>query len=230
MKMAYKMFHVDGNTERNNLYTKTKKIFEKYDELNSETFIISSYEDYINFHNNNLGFNIVPSGYNLDSKQGWKYGEIGIWASNWSAWNTFLKSDYDYLILMEDDLVCNEDLPQLIESYIDECPKDFHAFYMHVPADQTYKYNLEKSVSENISIAYQDWSCACYIVQKDTIKDMIDTANKGISLPLDWFMFRQQNVFKIYTLKPESYKGCVTKPIASTFQNLEDRKIINGIF
>ena len=190
---------------------------------------MSSFEDYKNFYKNNPKFNINHNGYNLHNEQGWRYGEIGIWASNWSAWNNFLNSDYDYLILMEDDLVCEHNLPQTIESYIKECPKDFHALYINVPGDQLDKYNSNYSFTDNISKAYQDWSCACYIIQKSTISDMISFANTGISLPLDWFMFRQQHLFKIYSVKPESYKACITKHIESTFQNKQERKIINGV-
>ena len=229
MKIAYKMFHADGNPERDAIYNSAKLIFNQYDEFDTNTYLIKSFEDYHKFYINNPEFKVNHNGYNLDNQQGWRYGEIGIWASNWTAWNNLLKSDYEYLILMEDDLVCENNLPNTIKKYIMECPKDFDALYINVPGDQLDKYNSNYSVSENISRAYQDWSCACYVVQKSTIKNMIDFANSGIVLPLDWFMFRQQHLFKIYSVKPESYKGCITKHIESTFQSKQERLVINGI-
>lgn len=229
MNIAYKMFHYTGNPERDLIYENAKLVFNNYKEFNTDTHIISSFEDYIKFVANNPNFKVDINGYNLDGQQGWRYGEIGIWASNWTAWNKFLHSEYDYLILMEDDLLCENNLPETIEQYIKECPQDFDALYINVPGDQLNKYNSSQDVSINISRAYQDWSCACYVVQKSTIKNMIDFANIGISLPLDWFMFRQQHLFKIYTVKPESYKGCMTKYIESTFQNKQERGILNGL-
>lgn len=229
MKISYKMFHTPGNEDRENLYLNAKNIFSKYKELDSLTYKISSYKDYLNFYNNNIEFNIIKEGYSLDGEQGWRYGEIGIWASNWKAWNTFVNSDYDYLILMEDDLVCENDLPETIEKYIEECPKDFDALYINVPADQFHKYNSFQNITNNLTRAYQDWSCACYVVQKNTIGRLIQYANRGISLPLDWFMFRQQDIFNIYTVNPNSYKGCFTKQINSTFQTIQERRILDGI-
>lgn len=229
MKISYKMFHFDGNPERDLIYNNTKLIFGKYNELQTDTYKITCFEEYKNFCKDNPRFKVNPNGYNLHGEQGWRYGEIGIWASNWMAWNSLLESDYEYLVLMEDDLVCENNLPETIEQYIKECPENFDALYINVPGDQLDKYNSSQDMSINISKAYQDWSCACYVVQKSTIKNMIDFANTGISLPLDWFMFRQQHLFKIYTIKPESYKGCMTKHIDSTFQNKQERKILNGL-
>ena len=57
-----------------------------------------------------------------------------------------LRSDYDYLILMEDDLMCNENLPELISKYIEECPKDFHCLYIFIPEDQHHKYSNQNLI------------------------------------------------------------------------------------
>ena len=126
MKIAYKMFSSNKDFERTILFGIAEKTFKDFDCLQTPTVFIKNEEDIKNFILENKDFKFNPEGYNLDSKQGWKFGELGILASNWLAWNNFLKSDYDYLILMEDDLMCNENLPELISKYIEECPKDFH--------------------------------------------------------------------------------------------------------
>lgn len=230
MKLAYKMFHIHGNETREHNYEKVKEIFSDFDQLETPTIRISDQDSLLKFVIDNPKFKFDPSGYSLHGEQGWRYGELGIWASNWTAWNKFSQSDYDYLVLMEDDLLCNYDLPETIIKYINECPDNFDALYIFSPKDQHYKYHEPQSVSENLSYAYQDWSCACYVIQKKTINYMIEVANKGFDLPLDWFMFRQQNIFNVFSTKPNVYTACTTEKIESTFQTTQKREIINGIF
>lgn len=230
MNIAYKMFHLESDDSRKKNVDLAHKVLSEFDYFDVPTFKISNNINLIEFVTKNKDFYFDVNGYNLDNKQGWRYGELGIWASNWNAWKEFVKSDYDYLVLMEDDLVCNEALPAIIKNYIKECPSNFDALHIFVPVDQMHKYDASKDISTNITRAYQDWSCACYIIQKSTIQDMIDVANGGFSLPLDWFMFRQQNVFNIYTVKPGSYQACKTEQVNSTFQTIQEREIIDGIF
>lgn len=229
MKIAYNMFHIEADSARQKNLDLAHKFLSEFEYFETPTYKISNNIDLIQFMRTNKDFYFDPNGYNLDNKQGWRYGELGIWASNWNAWNSFANSDYDYLVLMEDDLVCNEALPAIIKKYIQECPENFDALHIFVPADQMHKHDASKDISTNITRAYQDWSCACYIIQKSTIQDMIDVANGGLSLPLDWFMFRQQNIFNVYSVKPGSYQACKTESVDSTFQTTQEREIINGL-
>jgi GR25 family glycosyltransferase involved in LPS biosynthesis len=209
---------------------KAHKALKGFDEFETPTIKISDNVDLYKFCKDNKDFHFDPNGYSLHNEQGWRYGELGIWASNWLAWNNFANSDYDYLVLMEDDLACQENLGEYIVKYINECPEDFDALYIFSPADQWLKHDPSKDVSKNITRAYQDWSCACYVIQKKTIQDMISVANGGFNLPLDWFMFRQQNLFNIYSVAPNAYQGCKTESVESTFQTKQNRGIIYGIF
>jgi GR25 family glycosyltransferase involved in LPS biosynthesis len=190
---------------------------------------ISSYSDYIKFVEENPDFNVDPMGYNLDNKQGWRYGEVGIWASNWLAWKSFIESEYDYLILMEDDIVLYENFLPELERYMKQLPENFDAFHAFCPSDQNHKYDLSMDFSDEVCSSYQDWSAACYVVSRSGAQKMIYFASRGIKLPLDWFMFRQKNLLSVYTIKPEAKRICDILMIDSTFQTKEDRKIINGI-
>lgn len=230
MKIAYKMFHLGNNPDREGCLESAHKAFAAIDEFDTPTISIFNKEELVEFLNNNKEFNLDFNGYSLDNIQGWRFGEIGIWASNLTAWRNFLKSDYDYLILMEDDLRCEPLLLDNIKKYIREAPQYFDAFHMFCPNDQVPKYHSGLDVSENICHAFQDWSSACYVIQKNTISNMINLADKGIYLPLDWFMFRQQNIFNVYTLKPDLDRYCKTLQIESTFQTKQDRILLNGIF
>jgi GR25 family glycosyltransferase involved in LPS biosynthesis len=230
MNIAYKLFHLSRDHERNKLVENVhSNLLKSIKILDTDTIKISSYDEYMTFKEQYPDFNIDPNGYNLDNKQGWRYGEVGIWASNWLAWKNFIEFDYDYLILMEDDIVLYDNFLDNIKKYITELPEQFDAFHAFYPESEGHKYNTGLDISENICSSYQDWSCACYIINKSGAKKMIELASKGIYLPLDWFMFRQKHALNIYTVKPTINEICTIVNVQSTFQTKEDRKILNGI-
>lgn len=230
MNIAYKLFHLPRDHDRNKLVENVHSILLKDIKiLETDTIKISSYDDYVKFKEQNPEFNIDTNGYNLDNKQGWRYGEVGIWASNWLAWKNFIDSDYDYLILMEDDIVLYKNFLYKLNIYMNDLPETFDAFHVFCPADQVDKYQPSLDFSDKICSSYQDWSAACYILSKTGAKKMIEIANTGINLPLDWFMFRQKKLLEVFTIKPEIDRICDIVNIESTFQTKEDRKPLNGI-
>lgn len=231
MKFTHKVFHIDSDSERDWLVKSINIYLSNYSiELDTPTIQIRSDEDLISFYSHNPDFNIDPSGYNLDDIQGWKYGELGIWASNYTAWKNFLKTDNDYLILMEDDITFNQDFFPLLEKYLNELPENWEFFSFFSPADQHHKYNDFISFSENTSFLYQDWSCLCYVLSKKGAEKVLSMMQTKINLPLDWFFYRQKEKFYGYSIKPKSQKGCTLASLESTFQGKHERKIINGIF
>ena len=230
MNIAYKLFHLPRDHARNKAVENVHShLLKNIKMLNSDTIKISSYSDYIKFVEENPDFNVDPMGYNLDNKQGWRYGEVGIWASNWLAWKSFIESEYDYLILMEDDIVLYENFLPELERYMKQLPENFDAFHAFCPSDQNHKYDLSMDFSDEVCSSYQDWSAACYVVSRSGAQKMMYFASTGIRLPLDWFMFRQKDLLSVYTLKPEAKRICDILTIDSTFQTKEDREIINGI-
>jgi len=230
MKFSHKVFHIEGNEER---YSKVKSIndyLHSYSKLLiTPTIKISSIEEYTEFLKNNPSFVPDPYGYSLHGEQGWRYGEIGIWASNWTAWRNFLESDSDYLILMEDDIVYSDGFMDMIINYMRQLPENWDAFHAFSPADQFGKYNHSHDIdADDVCRCYQDWSCLCYIITKAGAQKLIDNSNR-FNLPLDWYMFRQQHIFNTYTIKPSSEFPCTLLPTESTFQTKQKREIINGI-
>jgi GR25 family glycosyltransferase involved in LPS biosynthesis len=230
MNIAYKLFHLPRDHARNKAVENVHSyLLKNIKILNSDTIKISSYSDYIKFVEENPDFNVDPTGYNLENKQGWRYGEVGIWASNWLAWKSFIESEYDYLILMEDDIVLYENFLPELERYMKQLPENFDAFHAFCPSDQNHKYDVSMDFSDEVCSSYQDWSAACYVVSRSGAQKMMYFASRGIRLPLDWFMFRQKDLLSVYTLKPEAKRICDILTIDSTFQTKEDREIINGI-
>lgn len=230
MKFAHKVFHIDKYTERSNMVLSINQYLSNYSiELETPSIEISNLEDIKNFIDNHPDFIIDRNGYNLDNVQGWKMGEIGILASNYTAWKNFLNTDYDILILMEDDIEYNDNFFSLLTKYISELPENWDMFSFFVPADQYNKYNLELSYSDNTAKVYQDWSCLCYLLSRSGAEKSISLMNNN-SLPLDWFYYRQKEKFNIFSIKPDSQQGCTLAKVESTFQSKHTREIINGIF
>lgn len=230
MKFTHKIFHSEGDSFRDSAVNSLNEYMYSYSKLLiTPTVKISNQEQYDNFIKNNPSFIPNPYGYNLHGEQGWRFGEIGIWASNWTAWHNFLKSDADYLILMEDDITHSIDFMEIIINYMQQLPEDWEIFHAFSPADQFHKYSDRYNFgADDICMAYQDWSCLCYIITKDAAKKMITNSNM-FELPLDWYMFRQPHLFKTYTIKPTSEFPCTLLASESTFQNKQKREIINGI-
>lgn len=227
MKFAYKVFHLDKDIERIQWREDADKYLNPFcTEFDTPTIHISNKLDLDYFKINNPSFNIDPYGYNLHNEQGWKWGEIGIWASNWLAWNKFLDSEYDNLILMEDDITIYPQFEELLYKYIEQLPVDWEILHLFVPGDQHNKYEVSLDVSEDLCKVYQDWSCLCYVINKKGAKRLIETSAENIRLPLDWHMFRQTSKFKIFTLKPFSEYGCTLTESESTFQNKQSRAVI----
>jgi GR25 family glycosyltransferase involved in LPS biosynthesis len=228
MKFCHKVFHLDKDTDRS-VYVKDINTYlrDHSKELYTPTIGISSQEEYNNFIIENHDFPIDPLGYNLDNVQGWKYGEIGIWASNFLAYKNFLNTDFDYLILMEDDILFDESyMPRLID-YMSELPEDWDLFSYFVPKDQKIKYQNHHDIErDNVCLSYQDWSMLCYVINKKSASKILNMMQSGFNLPLDWYFYRQTNIFKCYTVKPWVTIGCTLASIESTFQTKENRKVL----
>lgn len=231
MKFSYKIFHVDSDSERDSLVKVANLYLSKFgNELDTPTIHIRSEEDLASFYKENNDFIIDPNGYSLDGQQGWKLGELGIWASNYTAWKNFLKTDFDYLILMEDDIIINDNFFPLLEKYINEINVDWDYFSFFVPADQKHKYNSGLAISENVSYSYSDWSCLCYVLTRKGAATALENMKPAVGLPLDWYFYRQKYKMSVLSVKPDSEKGCTLAKLESTFQTKHERKIINGIF
>jgi hypothetical protein len=227
MKFTHKVFHLDGDESRDSAVVSINEYMSSYSKLLvTPTIRISNKDQYDYFLQSNPGFTPDPYGYSLNGEQGWRFGEIGIWASNWTAWNNFLKSDADYLILMEDDITYSNSFMEIIINYIYQLPEGWEAFHAFAPADQFGKYNSIHDVgADDVCIAYQDWSCLCYIITRKAAEKMI-AYSSNFNLPLDWYMFRQKHIFNVYTIKPSSEFPCTLLPTESTFQTTQKREVI----
>jgi GR25 family glycosyltransferase involved in LPS biosynthesis len=224
MKLCYNIFHIDGLGEssgvRKQLSDRVVSILDGViDRIETDPVLINSQDLYDNFVNN--VFDLKPH-------FEFKFGEMGVWASNIVALNKFIKSDYDAIILMEDDIEIGNDFYELLSEYLNVIPEDWDIFSYFVHPNQFDRYaNLNNK--DEVVLAYQDWSMLCWIINKPAaIKIIEDISRNGIDMPIDWYVFRQPEKFKSYSLSPTARRGCELYDTMSTFQQIDDRIKING--
>ena len=95
-----------------------------------------------------------------------------------------------------------------------ELPKGWDFFTTFVPPDCIQWYNHDYDISNNIYVSrtYQDWSCAGYVVNKESAKKAVeDIEQNGINDPVDWYIFNSRQLghttiyFNTYSPVPNAY-------------------------
>ena len=211
-----------------------------YNQLTNTTTSIKTVEEIKTFLINNPNFKLDLEGYDPFYKRnfptydkekatplGWLPEEIGIWASNYLSYKSFLETDYDYCLIMEDDLRIEPEFPELLEKYVKELPESWDVFYMFSPPPLYFG----ESVSDNLCKPYTMWSNACYLISRQGAKKIIDSVeNNGVHLPADWYLLKQLDKFNIYTVKHGHPKGCYLKDVQSTYWKFNRRpKKLTGL-
>jgi len=224
MRICYNIFHIENLGESSEI---RKKLSDQVistldgviDRIKTEPVLINSQDLYDNFVNN--VFDLKP-------QFQFKFGEVGVWASNVVALNEFINSDYDVLMLMEDDIEINNNFYELLSEYLKVIPEDWDVFSYFIHPDQFHRY-INTGSQDEIVLAYQDWSMLCWLINKPgAIKIIDDISKNGISMPIDWYVFRQPEKFKSYSLSPTARRGCELYHTSSTFQQIDERIKING--
>lgn len=226
MTFCHKVFHLEEHTQREDLYNAMNNYMNTYsDELETPTIKISNYQEFAKFCSDNQRIRFDKKGYEFNNESGWRFGEIGIWASNIAAYKNFLNSDYDYMVLMEDDIEYSDGFFENLESYMSEIEEDWDLFFYYAPGNTN---TGEVYVGEkNICRSYQDWSCLCYVINKKAAQKVMDDINNNpISLPLDYYFFRQPEKYICYTVKQTSKLYCKISGLESTFQTKQQRQVL----
>lgn len=220
---CFTIFHVENQKfdKRNMLTIMAKDQLKKdFDILETPTIIMSNQDDVKEFYKT-AKIKINPLGH---FGTGWKPGELGIWASNYTAWSNFLKSKYDYIILMEDDIVLSNDFNEKIKSYIAELPDNWDVFTAYIPETGNIRYEKRKNElligKENICKVYQSWSCLCYVVSRRGAERLFKEIQRGVKSPIDHYLFYHRSL-NVYTIKMENGNICSLYETKSTVQDAQ---------
>jgi hypothetical protein len=228
-ELNLKLFETEGwdSFSRQANANKSKAYLRNYlPELNSETIKIDSQETLEKFLLENIEFKVDPDGYDPEnfepiylkdesSPLGWKYGQIGIWASNYMAWLNFLKTDFDYVMLVEDDVYFKEGSFEVFEECLRQLPDDWEIYHFCVPRQKRIMNQLTEVINSKISLPYINDSNACYIVNRAGVNKLLQQVSEGIFLPLDWHWFKQP-LFNIYATRDDVETYCDLLRVKST--------------
>jgi GR25 family glycosyltransferase involved in LPS biosynthesis len=222
-KICFKIFHNETDDAamnvRNKLTLRAKnQLLDSFTEIETPTIMMKTDEDIKNFYKKS-DIKIYPKGH---EDNGWKPGELGIWASNYTAWVNFAKSDYDHIILMEDDIQLSKHFNQLLYKYIDELPDDWDVFTVYIPESGNIRYRKRYKElligKQNVCKVYQSWSCLCYVVSKSGAKKMIQDVKTPVSRPIDHYLFYNDDL-SVYAIKYEKGNICNIYKTESTVQS-----------
>lgn len=235
--LCFKVFHIsnDSYTSKKRRILKDEldmKISAIATELDTPTIGINTIDSAIKFYKNNKDVLLNPKGMDLyindryTRKAAWRLGELGIWATNITAWQNFLNSNFEYAIFMEDDFQVNDHFINNLKTYVQELPEDWEFFSPYVNTVEYINYfnNPEKYNIGNQTIckSYHALNLTCYLINKKFAEKILRIIKENaISVPPDVYLLQKKEDipdtfetyvspenFNTYCLRPGVYIGC----------------------
>jgi len=231
MKIIYNVFHLDRSLQRQKYVEAIHSCLgSHYEKLVTPTISISNQDEVTAFLTENPEFKLDGNGSSDPTgTQGWMFGEIGIWASNYFAWKNFLETDADFLILVEDDLILSKRFIEIFNIYLSQLPEDWDMFTAYVPPGHYAAYNETHDVGiELLCKAYQDWSLAFYVINRQSAEKLLQSVSEGVVYPPDWHFYKQPEKFNVYAPKPQDAGFCSLSGADSTYQFRDTRAPLEG--
>jgi hypothetical protein len=233
---CFEVFHTDtGNKLRNKSYEGILNSMSFLPRLGSETMYLNTAEKAEAFINQTPEFkvNTVTDFCKPGETFPPSSGVIGVWASTYLAYKSFLKSDKNVLLLFEDDIILSSNFKNIATLYMGELIPIWDFFSFFVPDDSLFAYNQnDHDIGEEyVCKSYQQWSCAGYAVsRRGAEKAIADIESRGINCPIDWYIFNfrmkqeeNQMRFNTFTVKPQVYR-----PIKFLLEAAQYSQIHNG--
>ena len=206
MKLAYQLFHLDGVSPERDANAKEVRASLTIPDLASKTFSADS----------------LP--YKPNYPEHFKPGERGLWFSTYIALIEFLKTDFDALLILEDDIILEKDFLAGAQGYLNRVPLMWDFFYQYVhPWQGENNYRDEHSLGDTkVCRSYQVWSNACFWVSRSGANKLLDTLEYGvIEDAIDWYILKRgmTREWAVYTLKPNVEMFCNIAGFETTIQN-----------
>jgi len=228
-KVCYSVLHIENQPTMGNLIRITFKknidlvLNNQIKELKAETVYISNKEQFDKYYLNNQDILVDKKGYtNYANETGWKFGELGIWASNVNIWKKFIETDYEYLLVMEDDVQLKHNFAEKFLEYTSELPEDWEIMTFYVGEYEYMRLFGKKDIDDykNICTSYHELNHSIVLLNRKTVLKILEKIKTPINLPIDLYFFRKPNDFITYSVKPTAEQICrITNTLPSTFQN-----------
>lgn len=216
MNIAYAILHVDKDIDREPLLIKNKEYLNSYSkDLNQKTYGIYNSEQLENYYAENVGLNI-------DRNTNFRYSEIGCWASHHMAWKTFYESDYDLVVIFEDDIEIKDGFFEDLLNKINLLPAGWDAFFALVPEGNFSYYNENHNIgSQHICRAYQGNWLGSYVINKSGAKKLLDSSKESMNRPVDIHVFYSPGLLNSYSIMPHSKMFVEGIDLGTTIHNIE---------
>lgn len=205
MNLAYQLFHINGvSVERDNAAAVVQATLD-LPSLNSPT--MSSQV-------------ACPYGF---TKQ-FKPGEVGLWHSTIVALKNFLDSDFDALLILEDDIVLWNGFLEKSREYVQRLPENWDYFYQYIhPWQQDNNFNPACEIGdEYLCRSYQVWSNACFWVSRKGAEALLEAVARGpIDEAVDWYILKRgmSQEWAVYSLRPLVKAYCHIGGFQTTIQD-----------
>ena len=231
--MCYTIFHIDDHADKVSFFRKPniagiKRLLKnKISYLNTTTYKISNQQELDNYNLHNGKFNITVD---------LKYGEIGCLASNYNAWKSFLSSNYDVLVIIEDDAILLYDYVDNLNKYLNEVPSDFDILSLYVSPGKQFKYDstVHGIELDSICLGYQNQSTLSYAVSKAGARKLANYVDIEVNAPLDLFIYDKNKDTKFYCIKPSSIQLYKTDTldehgeVIRKYTTIQDTEYVDG--
>ena len=209
-EVCYYMMHdssIVGQRESN--YATTKIILsDKIALLNSRTYYFESMRESQNFLENELNVRLFQNRWihnqTTQSFPSWK-GEIGIYCTFIQAARNFLKTKYNYLVLMEDDNQITPGFAKILAKLVNRAPVDWEVINLNPTSEVNYSPIFFNS--SPFSKNYSSNCTGCFLLNRKSVRRiMMDLESNGVLAPLDWYLFNGYRYSEIEIPTFESYE------------------------
>ena len=128
---------------------------------------------------------------------GFRLGELGVWMSNYYCWKAISETDFDGVIVFEDDAVIPDDklFSLIMRAIMLELPSDYDAFSLAPPQRHFYDRSEHDIGSELVCRSYQGYGCVSTMYSPKGARKLVDfVESEGFQYPVDCFIFEEKGL------------------------------------
>ena len=131
---------------------------------------------------------------------------VGLWASNIKTFEKFMDSEYDYLIIFEDDVVLCKNFYDEFMDRFKSLPKDWDLFVINSHPKSDIQYHENKRIKgSKICEGYTLFGTGAVCYNKNSVKKILNSITDGVSVPIDWLCYHPEFglELKYYDIDPK---------------------------
>jgi GR25 family glycosyltransferase involved in LPS biosynthesis len=194
-KFCWQVLNIPGTLESRDALTKQKheNLCTIYPSLNSPT---------VNFTElDNPG---IKKYIKYTFEDNLKPGEITIWASNLIAWDKFINSEYESLMIFEDDSILSDNFIELLDNFMLNVPNDWDVLNICTHPRFLNFFTKDLVINNYVVKNYSTVGFCGYIINKKACLKLYEIFEKKdtIANALDVFIFDQDEL-NIYSQHPD---------------------------